>query len=67
MVDGDANFAGEVEVGIGGEGDDVGGSGVIEEVMVNLGDGGVIEEGYGEIAIGDGIVGEGVEGLEELL
>ena len=51
---GDANFSSGAERGIAGKGDDVGGRRIIEEVSVELGEGGVGEEDEGEFAGGDG-------------
>ena len=50
MVDGDADFAGEVEFWVSGKGDDVSGGRVVQEVGVELRDGIVVYESDGEFA-----------------
>jgi len=50
-VDGDADFTGGAGGGVAGEGDDVGGGWVGEEVGVELGEGGVGEEDERELTV----------------
>ncbi len=65
-IGGDADFAGDVEVGLALESDDVGGGGVVEEIGVELGLLGIGEDDEGELALGAATAESAGGGVEEL-
>ncbi len=67
VVDGDDDFPGGFHIGCGGEGDDVGGAGVIHEFGMDSGDGRVVDKDDGEFAGLEGELGEGLDATGEAL
>ena len=67
MVDGDDYFPGGLHFGCGGESDNISGTGVIHELGVDVGDGGVVDKDDGEFAGREWKPGEGLDAVAEAL